>query len=163
MTSHNSQGKQTLIWSFRTFKERFYGHQSDLRNQTKADSTTLSKFVGNARDKEEPEIRWSKLLSAKTYSSGGQNCPLCLAEKTPIATDTSGKMLNRRRELMNRCLHKDPFKLSNFCTSQSRLTLEQMMKTSPQYFMSSLSTWLTRSLQISNLTSLQPNLMRIPY
>jgi hypothetical protein len=31
--------------TFRTFKDRFYGHQSDLRNQGKAESTTLSKYV----------------------------------------------------------------------------------------------------------------------
>ena len=66
----------------------------------------------------EPDIRWSKLSSVKPYSLGGRSCPLCLAEKTAIARDTSGQMLNRRRELMNRCLHMDPFKLTNFVTSQ---------------------------------------------
>ena len=106
--------------TFRTFKERFYGHQSDLRNHAKAESTTLSKYVWQERNKgEEPEIRWSKLSTAKPYSLGGRSCPLCLAEKTAIARDTSGQMLNRRRELMNRCLHKDPHKLSNFCTIQN--------------------------------------------
>jgi hypothetical protein len=61
---------------------------------------------------EEPEIIWSKLSSARPYSLGGRSCPLFLAEKT----DTTGEMLNRRRELMNRCLHKDPYELSNFST-----------------------------------------------
>jgi hypothetical protein len=84
--------------TFRTFKDRFYGHQSDLRNQGKAESTTLSKYVWQERNKgEEPDIIWSKLSSAKPYSLGGRSCPLCLAEKTAIATDTSGEMLNRRR------------------------------------------------------------------
>ena len=79
-------------------------NQSDLRNRA-----TLSKFVWKERDKwEEPEC---KLPSAKPYSLGGKSCPLCLAEKTAIATNTSAQMLNRRRELMNRCLHNDPFKL----------------------------------------------------
>ena len=104
--------------TFKTFKERFYGHQSDLRTQGKAESTTLSKFVWQERSKgEELEIKWSKLSSAKPYTLGGRSCPLCLAEKTAIAKDNTGEMLNRRRELMNRCLHKDPYKLSNFCTS----------------------------------------------
>ena len=31
-----------------------------------------------------------------------------------IAKDSSGRMLNRRKELMNRCLHKDQYKLSNY-------------------------------------------------
>ena len=106
--------------TFRTFKDRFYGHQSDLRSQGKADSTTLSKFVWQERSKgEEPEIKWSKLSSAKPYTLGGRSCPLCLAEKTAIAKDNTGEMLNRRRELMNRCLHKESYKLSNFSTSLS--------------------------------------------
>ena len=74
--------------TFRTFKERFYGHQSDLRSQGKAESTTLSKFVWQERNKgEEPEIKWSKLSSAKPYTLGGRSCPLCLAEKTAIARE----------------------------------------------------------------------------
>ena len=53
-----SENKHYYGQTFRKFKKRFYGHQSDLRNQAKADSTTLSKFVQNERGKgEEPEIR----------------------------------------------------------------------------------------------------------
>ena len=104
--------------TFRTFKERFYGHRSDLRHSSKADSTTLSTYVWRIREAgEEPEIRWSKMSSAKPYSLGSRSCPLCLAEKTFIAKDTSSHMLNRRREMMNRCLHKDPHKLANYCTT----------------------------------------------
>ena len=101
--------------TFRTFKERFYGHQHDLRNSHKADSTTLSQFVWKMREQgEQPLITWSKVTSAKPYLIGGRTCQLCIAEKTEIAKDTSGSMLNRRRELMNKCLHKEPYKLSNF-------------------------------------------------
>jgi hypothetical protein len=54
--------------TFRTFKERFYGHQSDLRNQAKADSTTLSKYLWQDGSRgEEPEIRRSN------------NCFICAA------------------------------------------------------------------------------------
>ena len=34
-------------------------------------------------------------------------------------------MLNRRREHMNNFLHKDPYKLSNFCTSQHTALVQQ--------------------------------------
>ena len=84
-----------------------------LRNQGKAESTTLSKYVWQERNKgEEPEIIWSKLSSAKPYSLGGRSCPFCLAEKTAIATDTTGEMLN---------------KLSNFSTSLSTGHLSSLM------------------------------------
>ena len=104
--------------TFRTFKERFYGHQYDLRNSHKAESTTLSQYFWKMRELgEQPEILWSKVTSAKPYLLGGRTCQLCITEKTAIARDTSGVMLNRRRELMNKCLHKEPFKLSNFYSS----------------------------------------------
>ena len=98
----------------RTFKERFYGHTSDLRHREKTNSTALSKFVWKFRDTtgEDPEITWSKLKSARPYSVGSAKCSLCLTEKIAIAQDKSGKMINRRREIMNRCLHKDRYKLS---------------------------------------------------
>ena len=98
----------------RTFKERFYGHTSDLRHREKTNSTTLSKFVWKFRDTtgEDPGITWSKLKSARPYSVGSAKCSLCLTEKIAIAQDKSGKMINRRREIMNRCLHKDRYKLS---------------------------------------------------
>jgi hypothetical protein len=63
---------------------------------------------------EQPLITWSKVRSAKPYLIGGRTCQLCIPEKTEIAKDTNGSMLNRRRELMNKCLHKEPYKLSKF-------------------------------------------------
>jgi hypothetical protein len=58
-------------------------------------------------------ISWSKVTSAIHTCSGGRICQLCITEKTAIAKDTSGSMLNRRRELMNKCLHKEPYKISD--------------------------------------------------
>jgi hypothetical protein len=111
-----SRGKKHYYGqTYRTFKERFYGHQHDLRHNHKAESTTLSQYVWKMREQgEQPLITWSKVTSAKPYMLGGRACQLCITEKTEIAKDTSGSMLNRRRELMNKCLHKEPYKLSNF-------------------------------------------------
>ena len=64
----------------RSFKERHYGHTSDLRHRSKRNSTSLSKFVWRLRDiaGEDPEITWSKLKFAKPYSLGSKKCSLCL-------------------------------------------------------------------------------------
>ena len=105
----------------RTFKERYYGHVFDFRHRSKIKSTTLSTYVWNCRDRgEEPEILWSKHKSAKPYQLGNRRCNLCLSEKIAIAQDKSGRMLNRRREILNRCLHKDIHKLSSYSTSFPR-------------------------------------------
>ena len=105
----------------RTFKERHYGHVFDFRHRSKIKSTTLSTYVWNCRDRgEEPEIVWSKHKSAKPYQLGNRRCNLCLSEKIAIAQDKSGRMLNRRREILNRCLHKDIHKLASYSTSFPR-------------------------------------------
>ena len=103
----------------RTFKERYYGHHHDLQHAGKSESTSLSTYVWKLREKEvEPTVSWHKVCSAKPYKLGGKMCSLCLAEKTEIARDTSGEMLNKRSELMHKCLHKQKFKLDNFCVNQ---------------------------------------------
>ena len=101
----------------RTFKERYNNHQYDMRHHNQASSTTLSTYIWKIKDTgEEPMIKWSKVSSSQPYTLGMRSCPLCNAEKTAIAKDTSGLMLNRRREMMNRCLHKDPHKLTSHHT-----------------------------------------------
>ena len=53
--------------AFRTLKERFYGHQSGLRKQAKADSTTLSKYVWQEWSRgKEPKIHLMTCLSNQT-------------------------------------------------------------------------------------------------
>ena len=56
------------------------------------ESTTLSRYVWQMKDRgRKPEMRWSKLSSAKPFSLGGRSCPLCLADNTAIVRDTSGQ------------------------------------------------------------------------
>ena len=79
----------------------------------------LSTYMWKLREMNvEPTISWSKVCPAKTYKLGSKVCSLCLAEKTEIARDTSGEMLNKRSELMHKCMHRDKFKLANFCSAQ---------------------------------------------
>ena len=85
----SSQGKaQYYGQTARTFKERFYGHASDLRHRSKTDSTSLSRFVWRVRNHgEDPEITWSKGKSAKPYSIGSNRCSLCISEKLAIVQE----------------------------------------------------------------------------
>ena len=119
----------------------------------------------------------------------GGSCPLCLAEKTAIARDNRRQMFKRRRELLDRCLHKDPFKLSNFCKSQrtpsvqpdgeddqpavsnqtflqlyifSQSSLPMISLSSQQLYMFSQSNLLMGSLYMTSITSLQQNMTSQP-
>ena len=103
----------------RTFKERFYGHSSDLRHPSKAKSTSLSTYVWKIRNEgEDPTISWSKVKNARSYNPGNKNCNMCLEEKTTIARDKTKEMLNKRSELMYKCLHKQRYLLENIVQMQ---------------------------------------------
>ena len=78
----NSGSRHYYGQTARTFKERHYGHVSDLRHRSQFKSTTLSTYVWNCRDRGiEPELTWSKVRSAKPYSLGSRRCDLCISEK----------------------------------------------------------------------------------
>ena len=103
----------------RTFKERFYGHTSDLRHPSKAKSTSLSTYVWKIRNEgEDPTISWSKVKNARSYNPGNKNCNMCLEEKTTIARDKTKEILNKRSELMYKCLHKQRYLLENIVQMQ---------------------------------------------
>ena len=87
----------------RTFKERFYGHTSDLRHPSKAKSTSLSTYVWKIRNEgEDPTISWSKVKNARSYNPGNKNCNMCLEEKTTIAIDK--RHITKKQSALNRYL-----------------------------------------------------------
>ena len=76
-------------------------------------------------------------------------CSLCLAEKTEIARDTSGKMINKRNELMQKCLHKEKFKLSNFCAV---LLPNKMLQKARRFTMFLIKLWPSMNLLVGLAT-----------
>ena len=98
-----------------TFKKRWSNHMSDCRIPSKRQSTTFSNFMWSLKDREEDSnVRWSKVSVTRPYQRGGRSCSLCLTEKVSIARDTTREMLNKRREIMNRCRHRDRHYLTNY-------------------------------------------------
>ena len=45
---------------------------------------------------------------------GGKSCNLCLTEKSMIASSKDDNLLNKRNEVMTRCLHRFPHLLNNW-------------------------------------------------
>ena len=102
--------------TFRTFKERFYGHQHDLQNSHKSDSTTLSQYVWKMKELvEQPEISWSKVTSAKSYLLGGRLASSELQRRQLLQGYQWSYAEQAQR--IDGCLYKEPFKLSNFYSS----------------------------------------------
>ena len=119
------------------FKQRWYGHRSSFNDPTKIltrkakgsneevkvsieeqiaekeEKSELAKYVWKVKKKGlKPKIKWRILLKARPYAKGSRYCDLCLSEKTIIAI-ADNRSLNKRNEMLRKCTHMNPFKLSS--------------------------------------------------
>ena len=99
-----------------SFKQRLYGHRCDMKNKENGNSTTLSKYVWERKEKgKNVEIEWKILKKCRKYRCGSRKCDVCLSEKLEIlkAARKGEKMLNKRNELMYKCLHRRKYVLAS--------------------------------------------------
>ena len=119
------------------FKQRWYGHNSLFTNPTKIltrkvkgsneevkvtieqqiaekeERSELAKYVWKLKKKGlKPIVKWKILVKARPYRKGSRFCNLCLSEKTVIAI-ADKRSLNKRNEIIRKCTHMSPFKLSS--------------------------------------------------
>ena len=96
------------------FKARFYNHNHSFNSNSKRNATELSKFIWSCKDFGiNPAISWKIICHATPYQHGGKVCNLCPAEKYEILTANDDALLNKRTELINKCRHKNKYKLIN--------------------------------------------------
>ena len=97
-----------------SFKDRYYSHKTSMRDAKYRNSTTLSNYYWECRDKgETPNIQWEILRTCKTYRPGARKCDICLTEKMLILRERGPHSLNKRSELMYKCPHRSKWKLMN--------------------------------------------------
>ena len=68
------------------FKKRYYNHKTLFKNREKANGTTISKYLWEAKCKykQTPSLKWSAVKTAPGYSNITKQCLLCLHEKLEI-------------------------------------------------------------------------------
>ena len=94
----NSQPKIYIGMTGNTFKEPFNNHKKSFSNIEYRNSTELSKYVWDLKERERDfTIQWSILKRANSYSSGGKSCNLCLQEKLSILIADKSNLLKKRR------------------------------------------------------------------
>ena len=100
--------------SHHTFKKRWNNSKQEQKNPAKENSTELSKHVWKLkRNNIAYDIDWSVAAIAKPYTRETGRCQLCTMERVFIARqDSSG--LNRRSEIVNKCIHKKKNVLENW-------------------------------------------------
>ena len=114
-TATTAANTKTYIGSTEnSFKERYYGHKASMRDAKYRNSTTLSHYYWDCKDKgETPHIQWEILRTCKTYRPGTRKCDICLTEKMLILRERGPHSLNKRSELMYKCPHRSKWKLLN--------------------------------------------------
>ena len=101
-----------------TFKLRWNNHRQSFTTAYKKHSTSLSSHIWQLKkNNTDYDISWSTKSMAKPMQRGGKSCNLCLTEKSMIASSKDAKLLNKRNEVMTRCLHRFPHLLNNWYTS----------------------------------------------
>ena len=114
-TVTSSEGQMDYIGiSDSEIKLRISNHKNSMKYESKRNSTRLSQYVWNLKEKNIPHnIKWEILSKTKSYQPGSKTCDLCNSEKWKILTADPEKTLNKRTEIMNKCRHKTKFKLAN--------------------------------------------------
>ena len=105
--------------TLRPFKDRYYEHTMAIKTEKSPHATALSNHIWKLKKAEESyKIKWSIKSRAPIYKSGSKICQLCLHEKTAIALCKPSYLLNNRRELLNKCIHKNKFELAKLAANK---------------------------------------------
>ena len=90
-----------------TFKERWYGHRNDMKNEKKRLSSKLSSHIWDLKDERKDfEIKWSLIDRSTAFNPITKKCRICLKEKYQIMYNGEGSTLNKRQEIFNSCRHR---------------------------------------------------------
>ena len=99
-----------------SFKGRWADHCTSFRQRKQRNKSKLSTFVWDMNDKGQScDIKWSVLRKSSPYRTGSDKCNLCLWEKLLIMKGNGDdKLINKRDELVSKCLHVNKFLLRKF-------------------------------------------------
>ena len=119
LTDQASSMVKTYIGSSNNFKQRVYRHKESMRNVTMKTDSSLSECFWSCKDNGiYPVIKFEVLKKAPAYTPESKKCLLCTQEKLCImrALKEDPNTLNKRSELMKKCLHRASFLLSKMDT-----------------------------------------------
>ena len=91
-----------------SFKTRYLNHNSDLRYESRRNSTTMSIHIWNLMEQNKPyQIKYKMLGRATPFSPISGVCNLCTSEKHFIVFKPETNTLNKRKEIFAHCRHKE--------------------------------------------------------
>ena len=106
-SSINSKEKIYIGVSETKFKLRYANHKKSFTSLKYKNDTELSKEFWKIKENgDNPIIKWSVLKYCKPYSQSSNRCNLCLNEKTELALFSGDNLLNKKTELVSKCVIK---------------------------------------------------------
>ena len=99
------------------WKYRHSVHKTSFKYKDYKARTTLTDYIWKIKENhaEMPIIKWSIIKTAPAYNNISKRCLLCLQEKLCIIEhEDQNNLLNKRSELVNKCLHTNKFLLKNY-------------------------------------------------
>ena len=105
------------------FNERLRSHRKSFNNANYRGESKLSEYIWDLKEKGITNyvIKWNLIKKTRCYQPGMWYCPLCNLEKYYILKVDKRKMINKRSELMNKCLHKGKYLLDKISTASKEV------------------------------------------
>ena len=98
-----------------TFKKRYANHKKSFNHDTYKNDTELSSEYWKIKESGYvPKITWKIVRKYPSYNPETKRCLLCLGEKLEIVESTSGRLLNKRDEVVSKCRHRNKYSLGKF-------------------------------------------------
>ena len=98
------------------FRKCYYNHVKFFRNKRYTNDASLSRYIWVIKEhQEKPSLKWSIVKSVPAYSNITKKCLACLHKKLEIVNyPVSEELLNKRSELVSKCLHANKYLLNNY-------------------------------------------------
>ena len=117
ITNRSTQIKYTYYGqTSTTFKERLSTHKYSFNHIGAKNQTELSKLLWSFKSRDEQfNLEWEWVRFAASYKPGNKHCKLCISEINSILffNDSESVLINKREEFLNKCRHRDRWKLEN--------------------------------------------------
>ena len=95
-----------------TFKLRYANHKKSFNHEIYKTNSELSAEIWRLKNMgKQFFLQWNIQKSSVPYTPETKRCNLCMSEKIEIALHEGKNLLNKRNEIISRCLHRKRFKL----------------------------------------------------
>ena len=104
-----------------TFKLRYANHKKSFNHEVyKTDSELATEIWRLKNLQKQYDLKWNTYRAFSSYTPETQKCNLCMSEKVEIAIHEGNNLLNKRNEILSRCLHRKRFKLRTLTSNTNK-------------------------------------------